>query len=85
MTCMNIPNNIHPTIFSNFLHSVLTSFIYVLGCLYIPVYYSHFIGWYGTAQRQRHKCTQLFCNLRVRIKSNECVLSMRTSLDFRIL
>ena len=40
---------------------------------------------YGTAQRQRRKRTQLFCNLRVRIECNECVLSMRTSLDFRIL
>ena len=40
---------------------------------------------YGTAQRQRHKRTQLFCDLRVRIECNECVLSMRTSLDFRIL
>ena len=26
-----------------------------------------------------------FCNLRARIECNECVLSMRTSLDFRIL
>ena len=40
------------------------------------------IAEYGTAQRQRHKRTQLFCDLRVR---NECVLSMHTSLDFRIL
>ena len=40
---------------------------------------------YGTAQRQSRKRTQLFCNLRVRIECNECVLSMRTSLDFRIL
>ena len=39
----------------------------------------------GTAQRQHRKRTQLFCNLRVRIECNECVLSMRTSLDFRIL
>ena len=41
--------------------------------------------WYGTAQRQRRKRTQLFCDLRARIECNECVLSMRTSLDFRIL
>ena len=41
--------------------------------------------WYGTAQKQRRKRTQLFCDLRVRIECNECVLSMRTSLDFRIL
>ena len=41
--------------------------------------------YYGTAQRQRRKRTQLLCNLRVRIECNECVLSMRTSLDFRIL
>ena len=27
----------------------------------------------------------LFCDLQVRIKCNECVLSMRTNLDFRIL
>ena len=41
---------------------------------------------YGTAQRQRRKRTQFFCDLRVRIECNaECVLSMRTSLDFRIL
>ena len=40
---------------------------------------------YGTAQRQRRKRTQLFCDLRVHIECNECVLSMRTSLDFRIL
>ena len=40
---------------------------------------------YGTAQRQRCKCTQLFCDLRVRIECNECILSMRTSLDLRIL
>ena len=40
---------------------------------------------YGTAQRQRRKRTQLFCDLRVRIECNECGLSMRTSLDFRIL
>ena len=41
--------------------------------------------WYGTAQRQRRKRTQLFCDLRACIECNECVLSMRTSLDFRIL
>ena len=40
---------------------------------------------YDTAQRQHHKCMQLFCDLRVRIECNECVLSMRTSLDFRTL
>ena len=44
-----------------------------------------YIYTYGTAQRQRRKCTQLFCDLRARIECNECVLSMRTSLDFRIL
>ena len=27
---------------------------------------------YGTAQRQRRKCTQLFCELRVLIECNEC-------------
>ena len=40
---------------------------------------------YGTAQRKLCKCMQLFCDLRVRIECNECILSMRTSLDFRIL
>ena len=40
---------------------------------------------YGTAQRQRRKHTQPFCDLRVRIECNECVLSKCTSLDFRIL
>ena len=40
---------------------------------------------YGTAQRQRRKRTQLFCDLRARIECNESFLSMRTCLDFRIL
>ena len=43
------------------------------------------IATYGTAQRQRRKRTQLFYDLRVRIECNECVLSIRTSLDFRLL
>ena len=49
------------------------------------VFHMKLLAIYSTAQRQRRKRTQLFCDLRVRIKSNECVLSMRTSLDFRIL
>ena len=40
---------------------------------------------YGTAQRQCRKRMQLFSDLRVRIECNKCILSMRTSLDFRIL
>ena len=44
-----------------------------------------YLGIYGTAQRQRRKRMQLFCDLRVHIECNEYVLSMRTSLDFRIL
>ena len=43
------------------------------------------LQYYGTAQRQCRKRRQLFCDLRVRIECNDCVLSMRTSLDFRIL
>ena len=48
-------------------------------------YVSATVWSYGAAQRQCRKRTQLFCDLRVRIKCNECILSMRTSLDFRKL
>ena len=37
---------------------------------------------YSTAQRQRRKRTQLFCDLRLHNELRVCVRGMRTSLDF---
>ena len=54
-------------------------------CMHLEQRFFKKPGSYSTAQRQRRKRTQLFCDLRVRIECNECVLSMRTNLDFRIL
>ena len=39
--------------------------------------------WYCSKATSQTNAT--FCDLRARIECNECVLSMRTSLDFRIL
>ena len=45
-------------------------------------YIQRIIRYCSKATSQTHAT---FCDLRARIECNECVLSMRTSLDFRIL
>ena len=61
----------------------------IITCMYVCVLAMHnsklkVCCKYGTAQRQRCKRTQLFCDLRVRNELRVCVSGMCTCLDFHL-
>ena len=51
-------------------------------CTDLVCYFLNMLRYCSKATSQTHAT---FCDLQARIECNECVLSMRTSLDFRIL
>ena len=56
----------------------------ILG-IYIAMYIIQRVDKLRYCSKATSQTHATFCDLRARIECNECVLSMRTSLDFRIL